>query len=57
MKDYLTIKNDKGEEKEFEILLSYVGEETGYQYVTYTDYSKDEDYFELKNKKSTRKPN
>lgn len=43
MKDYLTIKNDKGEEKEFEILLSYVGEETGYQYVTYTDFSKDED--------------
>ena len=23
----------------------------------YVDYSKDEDYFELKNKKSTRKPN
>lgn len=43
MKDYLTIKNDKGEEKEFEVLLSYDSENTGKTYVTYTDYTKDKD--------------
>ncbi len=43
MKDYLTIKNDQGEEKEYEILLSFDSDDTGEKYVTYTDYTKDED--------------
>lgn len=43
MKDYLTIKNDKGESKEFEILFSFDSDETNKKYVTYTDYTKDND--------------
>ena len=43
MKDYLTIKNDQGEEKEYEILLSFDSDEDHKKYVTYTDYTKDED--------------
>ena len=43
MKDYLTIKNDAGEEKEFEILFSFVSDETNKKYVTYTDYTTDDD--------------
>ena len=43
MKDYLTITNENNETKEFEILFSFESEETNKKYVTYTDYSKDDD--------------
>lgn len=43
MKDYLTIKNKKDESKEYEILFTFESENTNKKYVTYTDYSKDED--------------
>ncbi len=43
MKDYLTIKNDAGESKEFEILFSFESDETNKKYVTYTDYTRDDD--------------
>ena len=43
MKDYLTIINDNGEKKEFEILLSFDSDETNKKYITYTDFTKDED--------------
>ena len=40
MKDKITIKNEKGETKEFDIILSFTKD--GKDYVTYTDFSKDE---------------
>ena len=43
MKDYLTITNENNETKEFEILFSFESDETNKKYVTYTDYSKDDD--------------
>ncbi len=43
MENYLTIKTAQGEEKEFEILFSFESENTNKKYVTYTDYSKDEE--------------
>ncbi len=43
MKDYLTITNEKNETKEFEILFSFESDETNKKYVTYTDYTRDED--------------
>ena len=43
MKDYLTITNENNETKEFEILFSFESDETNKKYVTYTDYTKDED--------------
>ena len=43
MKDYLTITNENNETKEFEILFSFESDETNKKYVTYTDYTKDDD--------------
>ena len=43
MKDYLTITNDNNESKEYEILFSFDSDVTNKKYVTYTDYTKDED--------------
>ena len=43
MKDYLTLTNENNETKEFEILFSFESEETNKRYVTYTDYSKDDE--------------
>ena len=42
MENYITIKNDKNEEKEFEILFSFESDNTNKKYITYTDYSKDD---------------
>ena len=42
MDNYITIKNDKNEEKEFEILFSFESDNTNKKYITYTDYSKDD---------------
>lgn len=42
MKDKIIIKNDKGEEKEFDILFSFDSENTGKTYVTYTDFTKED---------------
>lgn len=42
MDEILTIKNDLGEEKEFDILFTFESEKNNKKYVTYTDYSKDE---------------
>ena len=39
----LIIKNEKGEEKKFHILLTFDIEERNKSYVIYTDYSKTED--------------
>jgi len=40
MKDKLNIKNEQGEEKEYDILLSF--EINKQEYIVYTDYSHDE---------------
>ena len=42
MDNYITIKNDKNEEKKFEILFSFESDNTNKKYITYTDYSKDD---------------
>lgn len=42
MDNYITIKNDKNEEKEFEVLFSFESDNTNKKYITYTDYSKDD---------------
>lgn len=42
MKDKILIKNDQGIEKEFDILFTFTSNDTGKDYVTYTDYEKDE---------------
>ena len=42
MENYLTIKTAQGEEKEFEILFSFESDNTNKKYITYTDYSKDD---------------
>lgn len=38
-----TIINDKGEEVQCEVLFTYTNEETGYDYIAYTDHTSDED--------------
>ena len=43
MKNYLTITNENGDSKEYEILFTFESENTNKKYVTYTDYSKDEE--------------
>ena len=42
MEEKILIKNDLGEEKEFDVLFTFNSKETGKKYVTYTDYKKDE---------------
>ena len=42
MQERIIIKNDQGEEKEFDILFTFTSNDTGKDYITYTDYSKDE---------------
>lgn len=41
MEEKILIKNDQGEEKEFDVLFTFESKETGKIYVTYTDYTKD----------------
>lgn len=41
MKDTITIKNDLGEEKTFDIVFSFMSKDTNKEYITYTDYTKD----------------
>lgn len=41
MEEKILIKNDLGEEKEFDVLFTFNSKETGKKYVTYTDYTKD----------------
>ena len=42
MQDKILIKNDQGQEKEFDILFTFTSNDTGKDYITYTDYEKDE---------------
>lgn len=41
MEKQIKIKNDKGEEKTFDVLFSFVSENTGKTYVVYTDYQEE----------------
>ena len=41
MEEKILIKNDMGEEKEFDVLFTFDSKENGNKYVTYTDYTKD----------------
>lgn len=41
MKDKITLKNELGEEKKFDILFTFDSKETNKTYIVYTDYSKD----------------
>ena len=41
MKETITIKNDLGEEKTFDIVFSFISKDTNKEYITYTDYTKD----------------
>ena len=41
--EFFTIVNDNGEEVQCEILFSFKSDETGKDYIIYTDYSTDED--------------
>ena len=41
MEEKILIKNDLGEEKEFDVLFTFNSKESGKKYVTYTDYTKD----------------
>ena len=41
MKDTITIKNDLGEEKTFDIVFSFISKDNNKEYITYTDYTKD----------------
>jgi len=43
MKEKITVKNKNGDSKEFDILFTFESNHTHKKYVTYTDYSKDED--------------
>lgn len=42
MKNKLKVKNDLGEEKEYDILMSFTSENTGKDYVMYTDFTKED---------------
>lgn len=41
MKETITIKNDLGEEKTFDVVFTFVSNDTNKEYITYTDYTKD----------------
>lgn len=41
MQETITIKNDLGEEKTFDILFTFTSTETKKDYIVYTDYTKD----------------
>ncbi len=41
MQETITIKNDLGEEKTFDVLFTFESNDTGKKYITYTDYTKD----------------
>ncbi len=41
MQETITIKNDLGEEKTFDIIFTFESNDTGKKYITYTDYTKD----------------
>lgn len=43
MEDKLRIKTASGEEKEYDVLYSFVSQNTGKTYVVYTDFTKDND--------------
>lgn len=42
MNETIIIKNEFGEEKEFDVLFTFESTDTNKKYVTYTDYKKDE---------------
>ncbi len=42
MEDKLRIKTDSGEEKEYDILYSFVSQNTGKTYIVYTDFTKED---------------
>lgn len=42
MKNKLKVKNDLGEEKEYDILMSFTSDNTGKDYVVYTDFTKED---------------
>lgn len=41
MQETITIKNDLGEEKTFDVIFTFISKETNKEYITYTDYTKD----------------
>lgn len=41
MQEKIIIKNDMNEEKEFDVIFTFISRETNKKYVTYTDFSKD----------------
>lgn len=41
MEEKIIITNDNNEQKEFDIIFTFVSKDTGKKYVTYTDYTKD----------------
>lgn len=43
MDEKIKIKNDKGEEKEYNLLFSFDSKKTGKSYITYTAFEKDEE--------------
>ena len=43
MDEKIKIKNDKGEEKEYNLLFSFDSKNTNKTYITYTAFEKDED--------------
>lgn len=43
----ITLLNDKGEQKEFEVLFTFDSDETKKNYIVYTDHKKDPDGKEM----------
>lgn len=43
MNETIKIKNDKNEEKSFDLLFKFVSNNNGKTYITYTAYEKDDD--------------
>lgn len=43
MNEKITIKDSHNQQKEYDILIKFDSKSTGYTYIVYTDYTKDED--------------
>lgn len=41
MKETITIKNDLGEEKTFDVVFTFISNDTNKEYIAYTDYTRD----------------
>ena len=41
MKETITIRNDLGEEKTFDVVFTFISNDTNKEYITYTDYTRD----------------